>query len=154
MSAYTDEEVNEMFSNVLKRIESGESVKFILDNYSDTPSRDTFYKWLKERDGFADNYARACEVREEQIFDDILTIADENNADVSVSEDGAIKIDGNAIQRSKLKIDARKWVLSKMNPKKYGDKLDVTTNGDSVNMSEEERQKRINELLLKAKSNA
>jgi hypothetical protein len=33
-----------------------------------------------------------------------------------------------------LRIDARKWILSKMVPKKVGDKTDITTNGKDVNI--------------------
>ena len=56
------------------------------------------------------------------MFEEILEIADENNADAYVV-DGETKIDGNTVQRSKLKIDARKWMLGKMQPTKYGDKV-------------------------------
>jgi hypothetical protein len=45
---------------------------------------------------------------------------------------GEEQINHNVIQRNKLQIDARKWMLGKMQPKKYGDKLDVTTDGDKL----------------------
>lgn len=74
-------------------------------------------------------------MRAESMADEIIEIADENNADVYVDDNGVARIDGNAVQRSRLKVEARKWLISKMNPKKYGDKIDIdhTTKGESIN---------------------
>ena len=41
-------------------------------------------------------------------------------------------LNGEHIQRSRLRVDTRKWYLSKLNPKKYGDKVDVTTKGKEI----------------------
>ena len=38
-------------------------------------------------------------------------------------------VNGEAIQRSRLRVDARKWLLSKLAPKKYGDKIETTLQG-------------------------
>lgn len=92
-----------------------------------------FYELLDESEEKRKRYARACEERAEKMFDDILEIADESNADLAVC-DGKLIVDGEAIQRSKLKIEARKWMLAKMQPKKYGDKIDIdhTSKGESI----------------------
>jgi hypothetical protein len=52
-------------------------------------------------------------------------IADETSGDKRSVNDEKEITDNEAIQRSKLRVDARKWVLSRMNPKKYGDRLNV-----------------------------
>ena len=52
-----------------------------------------------------------------------------------MSEDGKVVTNHNVIQRDRLRVDARKWALSKMNPKKYGDKVDVTSGGEKINNS-------------------
>lgn len=57
----------------------------------------------------------------------MLDIADSSNADISIVE-GRLVVDGDAIQRAKLRIETRKWMLSKLAPKKYGDKLEVDAN--------------------------
>lgn len=112
------------FESICLEIEEGAALRKICTRYM---SIDKFYSMLKIKEN-SERYARACEARSENIFEEILEIADESNADVNLSEDGKMFVDGEAIQRSKLKIDARKWVLAKMNPKKYGDKLDVDSN--------------------------
>jgi len=119
------------FEYICLEVERGTALRVACVSFMSTRK---FYELLDESKERQKRYARACEERAGKIFDDILTIADESNADVSLYE-GKIRIDGEAIQRSKLKIEARKWVLSKLEPKKYGDKIDVdhTTNGESIN---------------------
>ena len=96
------------------------------------PSSKTFYIWLDEDEDKVKQYARACEIRADKIFDDILDIADDTSRDKRVTEAGEVT-DNEVIQRSRLRVDARKWYLSKLSPKKYGDKLDVTTDGEKIN---------------------
>ncbi len=94
------------------------------------PDYKTFNNWIKEKDQLFQQYARAREERADLIFDEILEIADQSNADYAgTRDDGSLIIDGENIQRSKLKIDARKWMLGKMQPKKYGDKSTLELEG-------------------------
>ena len=119
--AYSEKEIEEIFETILKQISrDGLSLRKILAQ-SNMPSSQTFYDWLDKDKEKSKQYARACEDRQDLIFDEILDIADENNADVYVDDTGKAVIDGNVVQRSRLKVDARKWALSKMNPKKFGD---------------------------------
>lgn len=123
--AYTPEEKEEIFNRIFEGIaEDGESLRSVLMRH-DMPSRTTFFEWIDADQDKANQYARACEIRADKIFDEILDIADENNADISIGDDGQVRMNGDVVQRSRLKIDARKWALSKMNPKKYGDKVDL-----------------------------
>lgn len=75
------------------------------------------------------NSTRATEVRADVIFDDILSIADQNGKDTYINENGVEVVNNDVIQRSRLQIDARKWVLSKLNPKKFGDKVQQEHSG-------------------------
>ena len=93
------------------------------------PSRYTFFEWLKDDDGKANQYARACEVRAEGIFEDILEIADNSSNDTIYTDKGEIP-NSEWIARSRLKVDARKWMLGKMNPKKYGEKIQQEHSGE------------------------
>jgi hypothetical protein len=74
---------------------------------------------------YAESYVRACEIRAEKLTDEILQIADEANADIIGVDEKTGKpiVNGEAINRSRLKVDARKWLAGKLAPKKYGDKM-------------------------------
>ena len=83
----------------------------------------TLWSWLSNDTEFIKQYARAKEKCADHIADEILEIADESANDWQISEDGSRYVDNEAVQRSRLRIDARKWYASKIAPKKYGDKV-------------------------------
>lgn len=114
--------------------EEGRSLSDILRNEEDMPAMKTWYEWIKEDKDLSNNYARACEIRAELIFDEMFKIADNTVRDYIEDEDGNEIVNHEVINRSRLRIDTRKWALSKMMPKKYGDKIDVTSNGETVNI--------------------
>ena len=126
----------EMADIICERIAKGESLrKICLDK--DTPSHTTILKWLREIEGFASQYARAREDQAEFYLDEIIAISDESSQDKVANEDGTEPTDSEAIQRSKLRVDTRKWAMSKLAPKKYGDKItqEVTgANGDPISL--------------------
>jgi len=105
----------ELGDYICARLSAGESVKKITD-CDDMPSRPAVYRWLREHEEFRNNYTRATEDRADHIFDDMFEIADEGSP-----ED---------VQRARLRVDTRKWALSKMIPKKYGEKVETTLKGD------------------------
>lgn len=145
--AYSSEEKTKIFNEIIEIIsKEGKSLRQVLRR-KDMPSSQTFYKWIEEDSQKSKQYARACEERADAIFDEILDIADQSTHDKKILDDGKEVVDNEVVQRSRLKIDARKWVLSKMNPKKYGDKMDLTV--DDKRMTPEERAKRIAELKSK-----
>ena len=113
-----------MFQNQSQLIEKGMSLRESL-RIGDKCSSRTFYKWLDEDEGKVKQYVRACEARADEIFEDILDIADNQEDDVYKDSDGKEHTNHNVINRSRLRIDSRKWMLSKMNPKKYSDKIQV-----------------------------
>lgn len=121
--AYSEKKLNDTFLNIIQRIELGESLRAILRD-KDMPSRTLFYQWLRDDKDKVDQYARATEVRADAIFDEIFEIADNSEGD------DAAFVGVNRIHRHKLQIDARKWALSKMNPKKYGERLHLDANID------------------------
>lgn len=92
------------------------------------PAISTFYKWLRENEEFAKQYARATEERSEAMAEEILDLAD----DASNVVLGNDKSDNARVSAMKLRVDTRKWLMAKMKPKKYGDKLDMTTNGKDI----------------------
>lgn len=133
--AYSEEDKEKIFEEVLEYIEEGKSLRSILRN-SDMPSSRTFFKWLDEDKDKVKRYARATEIRAENIFEDMLEIADDGTNDYMTITKGDISYnveDKEVTNRSRLRLDTRKWMLSKLQPKKYGDKLDLTTDGEKMN---------------------
>ncbi|AKG07050.1 hypothetical protein LU276_03965 [Moraxella haemolytica] len=97
----------EIITEFLYRIAKGRSVASVCQD-DDMPHRATIYEWLAQYSDFSDRYARASEQRADHYFDEMLDIADK-----ALPEE---------VQKAKLQIDTRKWVLARMNPKKYSDK--------------------------------
>ena len=86
----------------------------------------TFIRWADEDAELADNYARAREDLLERMAQEVLDLSDKE-----VPETGDGRKDWQAIQKHKLQVDTRKWLLSKLAPRKYGEKLEVS--GDPAN---------------------
>lgn len=122
------DDLREKINIICERIAHGESLRSILKDKIPF-SKSTFFDIVNDNKDIADQYARAMTERHDHLFEEILIIADSQENDISLLPDGTEVINHNAIQRNRLQIDARKWALSKMNPKKYGDKIDMTTDG-------------------------
>lgn len=118
---------------IFQMVENGKSINTILKNADRNilPSKMTFFNWLREDKELSYHYATAYEARADILFDEILEIADDTSNDTIYGENGE-KVNSEWINRSRLKVDARKWILAKMNPKKFGDKTDITTNGKEI----------------------
>lgn len=125
---YSDEQKAIMFNDVIESIESGLSLRAAL--IQTKVSRTIFESVLSTSEDKKAQYARARDERADRIFEEILEIADESNKDTLISDNG-ITINSEFVQRSRLRIDARKWYLSKMLPKKFGDKVENTIVGDN-----------------------
>jgi hypothetical protein len=116
MTAFLQDSADE----ICKRIMKGESLASICrDDFM--PARWLVYEWLAANKDFSDNYARAMEVRADHVFDEVMEIADD-----------PLNLTAENLNAARLKIDARKWALGKMQPKKYGDKLEL---GGNVGMT-------------------
>lgn len=104
------------------------------------PTEGAVRGWIiDDREGFASHYARAKEAGLERMAEEILEISDDGSNDwmerqVAEGVREAI-VDHEHIARSKLRVDTRRWLLSKLLPKKYGDRIDVNAN---VNVSHED----------------
>lgn len=106
-----------------------------LGKSSDTVGVTTIYKWLRANEDFAKDYARSKEEQADFLAEEIIEIADDSSLDVEVSEDGKAVVKGENIQRARLRVDTRKWIASKLKPKKYGDKIEQTLqNPDGSNL--------------------
>lgn len=114
---------NQSIADVIcERIADGTSLrKICLDD--DMPCKASVFTWLNKYPEFSDQYARAREEQAESLADEIIDISDESYNDHDIDDNGNVRVNNEAIQRSKLRVEARKWVASKLKPKRYGDKL-------------------------------
>jgi hypothetical protein len=88
------------------------------------PSTDTLYKWLAAAPHFTASYARARDQCMDRWADEIIAIADDAAGDYYEDDQGNQKFDNQNPQRSKLRIDTRKWVMSKIS-RRYADKVEI-----------------------------
>ena len=117
----------EVFDAICDRLADGESLRSICSEEG-MPSKSNVFRWLNGHPERADQYARAREAQADALFDDVLSIADDARNDwmeTHGEDDAGYKANGEHIQRSRLRIDARKWMAGKLRPKVYGDKLAI-----------------------------
>jgi len=123
-SSYTPEAATEICS----RIAEGETVRQIAAD-DHMPAQGTIFRWLNEHEAFQEQYARARERQLDRWEDEIVEIADDSTNDWMTRESASGRIDEVAnhdhIARSRLRVDARKWIMSKRLPRKYGERLGV-----------------------------
>lgn len=115
---------------------SSKGIHKLCEEHKDLPAVSTIFLWINAETYFSERYARAREAQAELLADEIITIADftANDTITVENENGSYDTPNHEwISRSKLRVDARKWKASKLAPKKYGDKTDLTTNGENIN---------------------
>lgn len=132
MTGRPSDYTQEIADAICERIADGESLRKICSE-PDMPNKATVFRWLAIHKTFSDQYAKAREAQADALFDEILDISDDGRNDYmeSVDDDGGVayKLNGEHIQRSRLRVDARKWMAGKLRPKKYSDKLEVEHSG-------------------------
>lgn len=143
--------------SICLRTAEGESMRAICRD-PEMPSRSRVQKELVENSLFADQYARARELLYAVWADEILEIADDGTTDyiTKVGRNGHEyeAVDQEHIQRSRLRVDARKWLLSKLLPKTFGDHVkhehegEVTAKLDITGLSEREKMRRFALFML------
>lgn len=92
------------------------------------PAASTIVELAQRDQAFGERYAHARSLGCDLIFEEILEISDESTNDW-MEREGLQVANHEHISRAKLRIDARKWMLSKMRPDKYSDKQLVETSG-------------------------
>jgi len=118
---------------ICEQLADGRSLRSIC-SADEMPDTSTVCRWLAANEEFREQYARARELQADALFDEILEIADDGLNDW-IERKGADGQslgwveNGEALRRSALRVDARKWMASKLQPKKYGDKVALTGEG-------------------------
>lgn len=114
---------------ICDRLSSGRSLRSITQD-EDMPVISTVFLWLSKHEEFSKQYARAREAQADAMLEEILVIADDGTGDSWVDDEGVERVNQDVIGRSRLRVDARKWAMSKMAPRKYGDKLELSGDPD------------------------
>lgn len=118
---------------ICARLAEGESLRAVCRD-DDMPSIGTFLRWVTDSRELAEQYARARVLCLDAMAEDILDIADTPQIGTkSVSKATGLEItEGDMVEHRRLRIEARKWLMGKMAPKKYGDKIEL---GGSVDLN-------------------
>lgn len=118
----------ETVATICGRLTEGESLRSICRDEA-MPSCASVFLWLQKHPEFSEQYTRAREAQADTLADEILEISDDARNDWMErnrgEDDKGWVANGEHIQRSRLRVDTRKWIASKLKPKKYGDKLAV-----------------------------
>lgn len=124
---------SELAEIICIRLSEGESLRSVCRD-EELPAKATVLRWIARHDEFRDQYVRAKAQGAEAIAEEMFDIADDASNDWMEKLDAegqgiGWQLNGDHVRRSQLRIDTRKWYLSKIMPKKYGDKLEVNSTG-------------------------
>lgn len=120
--------VQEVADDICMLLAQGESLRKICERPG-MPTRQTIFNWLDENKEFFDQYARARESQADFLLEELLEISD-----LATPED---------VNVAKLRVDARKWFITKVAPKKYGDRVTQEISGVGGNPVQIEMKKEI-----------
>jgi hypothetical protein len=131
---WTPQKKEEAIVAILARIATSRDSLATICKEEGMPSERLFFKWKREDEKLSQDYAHAKEEQADLIFEEMLDISDDSRNDWVKKQQGEQTIDAlnpEAIARSRLRIDTRKWALGKLRPKKYGERLALAGDADS-----------------------
>ena len=137
--AYSEAERKQVIEHLCNEISNGRSMAEVLredqilrHGERKTPSVFAVIDWLDQSGEFKQSIERAREAGAEKLLGEIVDIADNTTGDVYIDEHGKPRIDGDCVQRAKLKVYARERYAAKIAPRRFGDKLDLTSAGEKL----------------------
>ena len=129
--SYSEIDKQEIWDSILDELMTGKSLRKILMQKG-MPPRITVFRWITDDEEKRNKYAQAREIYADDMFDEMLDIADSTDEDLINLDNGKQAINHHVIMRDRLRIDTRKWNLSRMFPKKYGEKLDLSSSDGTM----------------------
>jgi hypothetical protein len=143
-SSYTPE----IADAICERLAAGETLKAICTDDA-MPGETTVFRWLAASAEFRELYARAREAQAELMADEIIKISDDGANDTYTDEDGNTRTDYDVVNRSKLRVDTRKWLMAKRLPKRYGERTILTgdNDGDAIKVDVEDARTKLRSLI-------
>jgi hypothetical protein len=122
----------ELAEDICCRIAGGESLRSICRDEL-MPEMRTVLRWRLNNEAFSQQYAQAREIQAESFYDELIDIADDSANDwiTIFDKDGNEKRIPNdqLVNRSRLRVDTRKWAMSKILVKRYGTKVEAEVTG-------------------------
>lgn len=106
------------------------------------PTYRSVYRWREADAEFSSRFARARDVGADVIADEIIEIADDTHNDTLVTDRGE-QPNSEWITRSRLRVETRLKLLAVWFPRKYGQRIDVTTGNESLNLTAEDRAAKL-----------
>ena len=120
----TPDERAAIMRRVCASLEEGTTLKVAVAAAGDPVAKETILDWVDRYPELEQLYSRARAQGYRQLADQIQEISDETDVKVRYEdEDVTLALDATAVARNRLRVDTRKWILSKMLPKVYGDKV-------------------------------
>lgn len=111
---------------ILERVVRGESLRQICQD-EHMPAECTVWRWIQYDPVFAEEYYKAKERQLDAFAEQILTIADDSSTDVRMAYDKfgnrVPEVNYENVKRSELRIKSRQWLMERLQPRKYGDKM-------------------------------
>ncbi len=146
-----------LFRTITDRISNGQSLREVCRD-PEMPGKSTVLRWLREMPELRDQYVCARDDLLEYWASDILEIADDGTQDTipGLNKYGdEVMVPNHAnVQRDRLRIDSRKWLLARLKPKVYGDRVEVEHGGevgvklDITSLSAREKMRRLALFML------
>lgn len=139
--AYSPEARKQIMDHVLVEVATGRFVSRILREDDFMPAPSQFWRWHLEDEEYQEKLGRARELGVEALLDETVDIADDSSNDVYIDyvkkgksdEDYPVaKVDGDVIRRASLRIETRIKMAQMLKPRKYGTKVDVTSEGKAL----------------------
>lgn len=118
----------ELADKICAELAGGKSLRSVCEQKG-MPTRETVFCWIRKYKEFADHYALATDERTDSQHEDLLELGNEA---IDLAQKVPEKAASAVVQAVKIKADNLKWSMSKMRPKKYGERLDMTTNGKDL----------------------
>ena len=152
-----------LFTVICERIAAGESLREVCRD-GEMPNKSTVMRWLREKPELRDQYACARDDLLDHWAEDIIEIADDGALDTMAGTnkhgDEVQLPNPTNVRRDDLRINARKWLMSKLGPKKYGDHVEVEHSGeighnhrvDITTLSSREKMRRLALFMLEDES--
>jgi hypothetical protein len=154
---YAKKKSEDLIRKILEEISSSSSISIAKACKKSGVDPRSFHRWIETDEELRQRYARAKELQAELMAEEIIQIADDDSEDeIFIEEDtkegkSARRVmNSEFVQRSRLRVDARKWLAAKLLPKKYGDRLGVDTTIDMAESVPERIAKVLKEVVAYA----
>ncbi len=139
---------DELIDEICARLSAGESLNRILKSRSEMPAFITIYQWLRKYPDFTKKYDDARLHQADTLADEIIAIADEAPRQI-IDDKGIARTDSGYVSWTRNRVDARKWVASKLKPDKWGDRMAIggVKGGHPIEFNEKESEDSLEKMM-------